>query len=233
MKKIFPFLCLLPCLFLTACLSSMQSFSFLNRVESYNAVRFKEFASHVPEHLQEANIMDKNNSWYEDKLTFANAETTKQIYNNLDYSFLPTMSKSKSLQEKRQTIEQKVKRTNVKTSANIFSFNEQDNYYKGEVVARLNWDKDTIKDIIVYFEEYSKDTLLASYYFVVTQLNKPIIPLIISKKSATASQYTVYVQSKKTNKVEVFDRGEIQVVEKPKTQANKENKNKNVKALSE
>ncbi len=232
MNKILLSLCLLLCLFLPACLSSMQAFSFLNRVESYNEARFKEFASHVPDYLQEANIMDKNKSWYEDKLALANPETTRQIYNNLDYSFLPSMNKNKSLQEKRQSIEQKVRRTNVKVSANSFSFNEQDFYYRAEIVARFNWDEDNKKDLLVYFEEHDKKNLLASYYFIVNDLAKPISPLLISKKSSSAKHYTVYIQTKK-KKVEQFDIGEVQVVEKPKALGNKEAKDTNIKALSE
>ncbi len=227
---------LLP-LLLTSCLSSVQM---LNRVESYNADKFKIFASHVPEHLQEIRIMDKNNSWYEDRLTVANADITKTIYSNLDYSFLPSYASSKKIRSRQnikdleKSIQQRTKRTNIKTSANFFSFEEDGFSYKAEIIARLNWNEDNIKDYLLYFEEYStQNKLLASYYLIITDLTKPIKAHIISKKNAYAKNYTVYIQKKKKNTVQVYDIGEVEVVEKPKAQKNKEPKSSTVKALEE
>ncbi len=230
MKKI---LLLISFLFLTGCASSMQVF---NKVDSYNQVRFKEFASHVPDYLQEIHIMDSNKSWYENKLSFANIETTKQIYTYLDYSFLQTFGK-KSLPEKKGfvNIEQKVSRTDVKTSANFFSFSENGYKYKAEIIARLNWDSDKKKDTLLYFEEYTdKNKILNSYYLIINDLTKPIMPKVISKKSAFSKKYTVYqVSTKKKNLVNVYDIGEVEVVEKPKALPSESAKDSNVKKLSE
>ncbi len=161
-----------------------------------NNEEFKRFASSLPKHLINRNIIKSENSW---NITSNEAIRKEEIglilFNYLDYSFILSEIANPS-KEARYFAQGSY--TNLKLTENSFTLNRGSDIFHAEVIAQLNWDNKAKEDWLVFFSLTNPHSELVGRYFylVITNPNIKELPLqqeIIASQNNLLNKFSIYI----------------------------------------
>ncbi len=198
-----------------------------------NNQEFSRFASSLPKHLINRDIIKTEKTWQITSTTSIEKEEMGLIlFNYLDYSFVLSET---STQRQEAIYFAQGSYSNLKLSPSSFTFNRGSDIFHAEVIAKINWDKNNKEDWLVFFSIINpfSDLVGRYFYLVITNPNLKELPLkqeIIASQNNLINKFHIYIDEMPEYKVQELIEENRKRDEEAQKQAEKDaQKNQNTK----